>query len=265
MPRVYTDAHARYYTLMRNALLALVAISLAALALFVIMRPSEEIPNDTPSAFEETGNLIQQPELEPGSWFLSHEKPGQPGLLAKLLFDAQSVCEGIALETPCNSTQLEAGMRVTITGLWQGDAVRVTSLSLSPDAGRTVKLYFYNPKLDQGEGGAQCSEKGLVALERVIPRTISPIQDVIKILIRGEISEEEQAQGIETEFPLEGVELLGASLSNGTLTLTFADPLNATSGGACRVSVLAKQIEATAKQFPEVERVILKPDEAFQP
>ena len=128
-----------------------------------------------------------------------------------------------------------------------------------------VKLYYYNPALDQGPGGAECSEKGLVAVEREIPRTPTPIQDTIKLLLRGELTSEERASGIITEFPLEGFSLMGASLKDGALVLEFSDPENKTSGGACRVGILWKKIEATAKQFPEASEIRFLPEELFQP
>jgi hypothetical protein len=54
-------------------------------------------------------------------------------------------------------------------------------------------------------------------------------------------------------------------LKNGVLTLEFEDAQNKAVGGACRVGVLWFQIEATAKQFPEVKEVRFLPKEIFQP
>lgn len=127
--------------------------------------------------------------------------------------------------------------------------------------GLTVKLYYYNPKLDN----AQCSREGLVPVERVIPRTNTPLQDTIKLLMRGELSDKEKDAGLITEFPLSQVTLLSASSDNGTLTLTFRDPKNRTSGGSCRVSIMWSEIEATAKQFPGVSAVRFAPSTLFQP
>jgi hypothetical protein len=65
---------------------------------------------------------------------------------------------------------------------------------------------------------------------------------------------------------LDGFELKSVNLKNdGTLILEFNDPLNKAVGGACRVNVLWSQIEATAKQFPQVKKVILLPGTLFQP
>ncbi|HYF13014.1 MAG TPA: GerMN domain-containing protein [Candidatus Paceibacterota bacterium] len=128
-----------------------------------------------------------------------------------------------------------------------------------------VKLYYYNPALDQGPGGVQCSRQGLVAVNRAIPETTMPLTKAIELLLRGEITPQEQAQGIESEFPLAGVALTSAVVEAGVATLTFADPQNKTSGGSCRVAILRAQIEETAKQFETVESVRLMPEEVFQP
>lgn len=130
----------------------------------------------------------------------------------------------------------------------------------------TVKLYYYNPELDKDElGNTACSRNGLMAVERKIPITKTPIQDTIKLLLSGELTNKERAQGIDTEYPLDGFLLKEASLKNGVLTLRFDDPLNKSVGGSCRVGILWFQIEATAKQFPEVKEVHFLPEEIFQP
>lgn len=131
---------------------------------------------------------------------------------------------------------------------------------------QTVKLYYYNSSKDTDEkGNILCSKEGLVAVERKISVSKTPIQDTIKLLIEGDLSLEEKDQGLSTEYPLSGFELNGASLNNGVLALDFLDPENKTSGGSCRVTVLWLQIQATAKQFPEVKEVKFIPQDLFQP
>ena len=131
---------------------------------------------------------------------------------------------------------------------------------------RTVQLYYYNPKLDKdASGNLLCSRQGLVAVQREIPPTITPAQDTVKLLIQGNLTQAERESGITTEYPLDGFSLEGASLNNGTLTLSFQDPNNKTGGGSCRVGILWFQIEATARQFPEITEVRFLPEELFQP
>ncbi len=132
-----------------------------------------------------------------------------------------------------------------------------------------VLLYYYNSNNDKDEkGNIKCSEAGLVFIEREIPLTQTPIQDTIKLLLKGKenLSELELKQGIETEFPLLGFKLKSANLkSDGTLILEFEDLYNQTSGGSCRVKILWLQIEKTAKQFKNVLKVEFKPEYLFQP
>ena len=102
-------------------------------------------------------------------------------------------------------------------------------------------------------------------MERTIPLTVTPLKDAIVLLLQGTLTEAERAQGITTEFPLSGVSLTSAAITDGVATLTFADPQSKTSGGSCRAGVLWFQIEATAKQFSNVTSVRFMPANLFQP
>jgi spore germination protein GerM len=131
---------------------------------------------------------------------------------------------------------------------------------------REIFLYYYNPDNDKDEAGnLMCSPAGLVVAKHEIAATQTPIQDAINLLIKGELSEDEAAAGITTEFPLDGLALKGANLADGVLTLEFDDPQNKTGGGSCRVGILRAQIQATAKQFAGVDEVRFIPEELFQP
>jgi len=131
---------------------------------------------------------------------------------------------------------------------------------------QTIGLYYYNQESDQDESGnVMCSKQGLVRVERKILVTQTPIQDTIRLLLKGKLTEEKMVQGISTEYPLTGLSLAGASLKDGVLTLQFEDPNNKTGGGSCRVGILWFQIEATAKQFAGVQQVRFLPEELFQP
>ena len=157
-------------------------------------------------------------------------------------------------DNPSGLSEYDDELRIPVR--FEGDASRT----------RIIKLFFYNESKDlDASGNIMCSDKGLESVERQIPLSITPVQDAIKLLLQGELTFMEQGRGIETEFPLSGFELVSASLTNGSLTLTFADPQNRTSGGSCRVNILRAQVEATAKQFDEVKEVRLAPAELFQP
>lgn len=129
-----------------------------------------------------------------------------------------------------------------------------------------ISLYFYNPDLDlDASGNIKCSRDGLAEVKRTIALTQTPIQDAIRLVLKGELTAEERAQGITTEFPLEGVELVGVSNNNGNILVEFRDPLNKTGGGSCRVGILWFQIERTILQFPDIKSVRFVPEELFQP
>lgn len=131
---------------------------------------------------------------------------------------------------------------------------------------RQVSLYYYNPELDKDEqGNIMCTRGGLVPVTRTITLTKTPVQDAVKLLLKGELTSAEKSAGITTEFPLEGVSLAGVSSKGSTFTLALNDPFSKTTGGSCRVGILWAQIEATAKQFPGVTNVAFSPEELFQP
>ncbi len=131
---------------------------------------------------------------------------------------------------------------------------------------QSFKLFYYSEEKDRdASGNIQCSKEGLVVVERTIPPTQTPLKEAIELLLAGTLTAEERERGITTEFPLEGVVLTGASITDGVAALTFDDPQYKTVGGSCRVSVLWAQIEATAKQFTTVQSVRFMPEELFQP
>lgn len=127
---------------------------------------------------------------------------------------------------------------------------------------RKVQLYYYNKALDPK---TDCLGGAVVAVSREIPITKTPIQDTIKLLIEGKITEKEKTEGLGTEFPHPEFKLLGANLKDGILTLDFPEVSSFTSGGSCRVGLLRVQVEKTAKQFPGVREVRYTSSGMFQP
>ena len=127
---------------------------------------------------------------------------------------------------------------------------------------RAIQLFYYNKTKDPN---TTCESSAVLPVSRSIPSTVTPIQDTIKQLLRGELTTTEANLGFDTEFPLPGVELKGAVIRDGTLTLEFTDPQNKLSGGSCRVGILRAEVEKTAKQFPEVKSVRFIPETLFQP
>jgi hypothetical protein len=187
-----------------------------------------------------------------GEWMTTEFVP----FTASLKFTSPVSEEGILVFTKSNPSDLPEN----------ADEYRMPVRFAQAGNERSLNLYYYNQSKDKNaQGQVLCSDKGLVAVSRDVSSTNTPIQDAIRLLLLGNISPEERAAGITTEFPLEGFALKSANLSGGVLTLEFLDPKNKTSGGSCRTGILWEQIEATAKQFPEVTEVKFKPDTLFQP
>lgn len=125
-----------------------------------------------------------------------------------------------------------------------------------------VQLYYYNQLEDKD---IECGNKYVLPVEREIELTKTSIQDTINLLIKGEITEEEKEAGFVTEFPNSDFKLLSANLKDGVLSLEFTEVPGFTTGGSCRISILASQIIKTAEQFSGVNEVILLPESIFQP
>ncbi|MDD4409197.1 MAG: GerMN domain-containing protein [Candidatus Pacebacteria bacterium] len=126
----------------------------------------------------------------------------------------------------------------------------------------SVKLFYYNEK---GDIENTCNESHILPVIRKIDKTNTPIKDTINTLLKERLTEEEEKEGFRSEFPNDDFKLLSINLSEGKLILLFSEVPGFTSGGSCRVSILANQIRMTALQFPEVKEVVIKPETLFQP
>ncbi|HBB02445.1 MAG: hypothetical protein US89_C0018G0001 [Candidatus Peregrinibacteria bacterium GW2011_GWF2_38_29] len=249
-----------------------------------LIRVTEPIPN---SVIKSSFNIKGQAR---GTWFFEASFPIK-------LVDANGKQIGTAIAKATsdwmteNFVPFEAQMEFTAPKLAEGSAPQVATgtlifqkdnpsglpvnddelrmpikFDLSAPAQQTVLLYYYSPSKDQdGTANLMCSKQGLVPVQRKIDITKTPIQDTVKLLLKGELTSAEKAQGITTEYPLQGFELKAASLNSGVLTLTFADPYNKSGGGSCRIGILWSQISETAKQFAGVVSVKPWPEELFQP
>lgn len=231
--------------------------------------PPAAIVTATPpvgTKFDEAGVLA----LSSGKWQLIYARAGKSSLTVPLVFNSTSICTVGLITKPCAQMNLTISAQARVTGVSQDNTVTVSTMHLiAPQSvlnTQAVLLYFYNAKKDQqGTGNPECSTNAVEPVPRQITRTQTPIQDTIRLLIEGKLTDAEKAQGFQTEFPNAGFALKGAALSGGVLTLEFKDAAGFTSGGSCRVTLLASQITKTALQFSGVNRVVFKPDTLFQP
>jgi len=175
----------------------------------------------------------------------------------------------ITFTNPTTTTGTLILMKDNPSGLPENDAEVRLPIKFNPATTssqmQTIKLFYYNESKDKdASGNVICSAKGLESVERQIPRTQTPIQDSVKLLIRGELTATERSKGLSTDFPIPSLQLNSASLTSGVLTLSFASGAN-TGGGSCRAIVLRAQVESTAKQFGSVNTVKFLPVGLFEP
>ena len=204
-----------------------------------------------------------------GAYRFVYEAPGAPALTKDLNFLPTSLCYVENAKTDCSRLILKDGISAFVTGTLRVGGVDIVILKIESRAiegkENTIKLFYYNPDQDKdASGNILCSSKGVVGVERVVPQDITP-RAAIELLLRGELTVAERDSGIETEYPLEGLELTNTEIRDRTLVLTFDDALNKTTGGSCRVSILWLQIDATAKQFAGIDKVEANPGTLFQP
>jgi spore germination protein GerM len=131
----------------------------------------------------------------------------------------------------------------------------------------TVRLYYFNELEDSKlPAEQQINTNSIMPIQRTIRSSQNLIEDTIKILLQGNISEQEKDAWFITEFPNTQFRLLDTQLdAQWTLILTFNEVPWFTSGWSARMLILSKSIEKTALQFPQVTRVVFQPDTLFQP
>ena len=131
---------------------------------------------------------------------------------------------------------------------------------------RTVSLFYYNLEADKDiSESIPCSDNAVLPVEREIPLTQTPIRDTLDLLLEGILTDEEIADGFQTEFPNESFKISSINLDEGVLYIEFTDAPDFVSGGSCRTGLLDTQIRKTALQFSEVDSVEYLDKGLFQP
>ena len=142
-----------------------------------------------------------------------------------------------------------------------------TKNDISDEEYISVYLYYYNVKKDtDSSGNILCDTQAILPVERKISKTNTPLEDTLKLLLKGQLEKNEIDKGYKTEFPLDGVTIKDIALSeDGLLKINLSDPFKKTVGGSCRTAILANQILKTVKQFSVVREVEFVDTELFQP
>lgn len=129
-----------------------------------------------------------------------------------------------------------------------------------------VSLYYYNFEEDKKIAEyIPCSADAVLPVEREIPKVDNVPEYALKKLLEGDITAEEAAEGFQTEFAPGKLELKSLTIKDGVATVEFFDDNGFTSGGSCRVGLLAWQVQKTLLQFPEIDQIEFMNEEMFQP
>lgn len=121
-----------------------------------------------------------------------------------------------------------------------------------------IKLFYYNQSDDKDN---TCGNDFVIPVDRQIPASDDIIGDSVKLLIKGQLTDEEKAAGFTADFPNSNFNLLSSELNNGVLTLTFTDVPGLM--GSCKAGLMLEEIIKTARQFPEVKKIVIYPDSLF--
>lgn len=128
---------------------------------------------------------------------------------------------------------------------------------------KPVLLFYQNSNTDVYKTDP-CDTASISFVVRNVSKDATPT-DVLKLFLKGELTEDEKKAGFTTFFPLAGVTLESLSITNGIATVTMNDPNFQTSGGSCKVGILSTSIEKTIMQFDGITKVIFSPESLFQP
>ncbi|MCX6789602.1 MAG: GerMN domain-containing protein [Candidatus Gribaldobacteria bacterium] len=114
-----------------------------------------------------------------------------------------------------------------------------------------VKVFFNNSKLDP-----EISCNKVFPVDRAIATTQAPARAVLELLLGGNLTDEEKADGFTTSINPD-VKIQKLTIENGIAKVDFSEELEKAVGGSCRVSAIRAQIIETLKQFPSVDEVII--------
>lgn len=114
-----------------------------------------------------------------------------------------------------------------------------------------VKVFFNNSNLDP-----EISCNKVFPVDRAIAVTQAPARAVLELLLGGNLTDEEKADGFTTSINPD-VKIQKLTIENGVAKVDFNEQLQYQAGGSCRVSAIRAQIIETLKQFPTVSEVII--------
>jgi len=155
-------------------------------------------------------------------------------------FEVKELCDG--------KTELQATVFIESPK----DGARMDEETISffcgEKGGRQINVYFENA---QEEGAISCEK--VFTTKRIIPQTSHILEATLQELLKGPDAKEKEA-GFVTNVP-SGVILKSVVLKNAIATINLSSDLSRYGGGSCRVGLIRKEFEETAKQFETVKDI----------
>ncbi len=137
------------------------------------------------------------------------------------------------------------------SGLPENDDQLEIPVRLAGSDVMSVKVFFNNSKLDP-----EFSCDKVFPVDRAIAATQAPGRAALDLLLKGNLTDEEKADGFITNIN-SGVQIQKLTIENGIAKVDFSEELEKAVGGSCRVAAIRAQIAETLKQFPTVNEVII--------
>lgn len=110
-----------------------------------------------------------------------------------------------------------------------------------------VNMFFSNNIMDP-----QISCNKVFPIERIIPKTNTPAQKALELLLEGNISRDELEKGYRTNINY-GVKINKLTIENNTAKADFSEQLEFETAGSCQTEAIRSQIAETLMQFPSVK------------
>jgi hypothetical protein len=134
-----------------------------------------------------------------------------------------------------------------MSGLPENDKIFKVPLVMRPEASSTVRVFFANKVFDPK---LECTR--VYAVNRTVPYTKETARYSLIELLRG-LTPDEEAAGYLNAID-KGVGINSLRIQNNTI---YADLTDIPNGGSCRVGLIRSQLEATLRQFPNIQRAVI--------
>jgi len=123
---------------------------------------------------------------------------------------------------------------------------------IAPEDMTSVNVFFSNTQKDPNT--EQCEQ--VYAVARTIEPTLAVAKEALDQLLAG-VTDAEKAEGYSSSLNSQA-RVVSIAVESGVATVVFNESFQNGLAGACKVTAVRAQIEATLKQFASVKEVVIK-------